>query len=254
MDFGKYIAHRGLHNQHIPENSMTAFRRAAENGFAIELDVRLTKDGKVAVVHDKTLKRLCGMDKLVKDCTYEELSHMRLYGTEERIPLFKDVLAMIDGRVPLLIEIKDGAPLGVLEKRTYHLLRQYKGKYAVQSFNPMSMMWFRFFAPEVERGLLISGHNTGLRIEHLARRISCRPGSWRLLSDPHFISADLLGISDKFMEDIKNCGRQLALWTVSAKEHYEKAFGLGDIVIFENFDEHFHDYSDNRPLRHAHGV
>lgn len=105
---GKFYAHRGLHNlsEGVPENSMAAFRRAAEHGYGIELDVQLTRDGQVIVAHDYDLKRICGIEKEIDSLTYEELSRFPILGTEERIPLLEDVLKLVKGQVPLIVEIK----------------------------------------------------------------------------------------------------------------------------------------------------
>lgn len=105
---GVRFAHRGLHdpNQGIPENSMAAFRRAVEHGFGAELDVHLMADGNLAVVHDSSLKRVCGADVFIEDLTAEDLKDYPLMGTAERIPLFRDVLALFEGKTPLVIELK----------------------------------------------------------------------------------------------------------------------------------------------------
>ena len=102
-----YYAHRGLHDNQsdAPENTMAAFDKATEAGYGIELDVQMTKDGQVVVVHDFDLKRVCGIDKAVDECTYEELQEYPIYGSSQRIPLFTDVLQLVGGRVPLIVEI-----------------------------------------------------------------------------------------------------------------------------------------------------
>ena len=105
---GHYYAHRGLHDNETdaPENSMNAFKKAIDAGYGIELDVQLTKDRIPVVFHDETLKRVCGVDGRVRDYTYEELQQFRLCRSDERIPLFSDFLKLVDGKVPLIIEIK----------------------------------------------------------------------------------------------------------------------------------------------------
>ena len=104
---GLYYAHRGLHNSERAENSMSAFRAAVEAGYGIELDVRLSKDGKLVVFHDDTLDRVCGREGKVIDFTAEELATFSLSGTSDGIPLFTDVLSLVDGKIPLLVEIKE---------------------------------------------------------------------------------------------------------------------------------------------------
>ena len=150
------IAHRGFFDNAngIPENSMIAFERAIENSYIIELDVHLLKDGKIVVFHDDNLGRMTGVDKKIKDCTYEDIKNLRLLKTNEKIPLFEDVLRLVDGRVAILIELKYDVKVGLLEQKILPMLHKYTGKYAVQSFNPMTIMWFRKNAPQIIRGQL----------------------------------------------------------------------------------------------------
>ena len=101
----KMYAHRGLHGAGVPENSLTAFRLARESGYGVELDVQMTKDRKLVVFHDGSLKRMCGVDGYLRDYTYDELCEFRLAGTDERIPLFEDVLKTL-GKTDLICEIK----------------------------------------------------------------------------------------------------------------------------------------------------
>ena len=139
------IAHRGYHNNKkgIPENSVLAFKKAIDNNYLIELDVRLTKDQKLVVFHDDNLKRVCGVNKRVKDLTYRELLRYNLFDTTLKVPLFSDVIKLVNGRVPILIETKYHNRYGVLEKILINELSNYKGLYAIQSFYPMSLLWLK---------------------------------------------------------------------------------------------------------------
>ena len=109
--YGANFAHRGLHSRDksVPENSLEAFRLAAEAGYGVELDVQLSKDGQVVVFHDNDLERVCGVEDRVDEWTYEELQTLRLVGTEQRIPLLSEVLQVIRGRGPLIVELKSGS-------------------------------------------------------------------------------------------------------------------------------------------------
>ena len=149
------IAHRGLHNKSIPENSIPAFKEAIKKNYIIELDVHALKDGNVVVFHDDNLKRLTGFDKKIKDTTYDEIRNLRLNNTNNHIPLFKDVLKLVDGRVPLLIELKYDNKVGFLEDKLINILNDYKGLYAFQSFSPFSLMYLKKYS-NVPRGLLVS--------------------------------------------------------------------------------------------------
>lgn len=154
--WGVNFAHRGLHSRDrlVPENSLAAFRRAAEMGYGIELDVQLSRDGKVVVFHDDTLDRVCGVPGRVDERSFEELLQLRLYGTEHTIPLFSEVLAVIKGRSPLIVELKSGRRNKELCEKTYALLGNYRGDVCIESFNPFIVAWFRFHAPELLRGQL----------------------------------------------------------------------------------------------------
>lgn len=153
---GVNFAHRGLHSRDmtVPENSLEAFRLAARAGYGIELDVQLSKDGQVVVFHDDTLERVCGVDSRVDEKTYEELSALRLCGTEHKIPLFSEALAVIRGRGPLIVELKNGSRNRELCEKTYALLENYRGEVCVESFNPLIVAWFRFHARDIVRGQL----------------------------------------------------------------------------------------------------
>ena len=153
---GRNFAHRGLHSedQSVPENSLEAFARAAEAGYGMELDVQLSKDGQVVVFHDDTLDRACGVAARVDELDYAELQKLSLFGTEHRIPLFTDVLALVNGRTPLIVELKNGYRNNELCEKTWDLLRKYPGAYYIESFNPLIVAWFRFHAPTVLRGQL----------------------------------------------------------------------------------------------------
>ena len=155
---GRNYAHRGLHSRDkkVPENSLAAFRLAAEAGYGVELDVQLSRDGQVVVFHDDTLNRVCGVDAKVCDKTLEELQQLRLCGSEETIPLFTDVLQVIAGKGPIICELKTGARNRELCRKTLDILLQYEGDVCIESFNPMIVGWFRFHAPQLVRGQLAS--------------------------------------------------------------------------------------------------
>ena len=153
---GVNFAHRGLHNREktVPENSIEAFRLAARQGYGIELDVQLTKDGHVVVFHDDTLDRVCGVEGRVDEMTYGELCKLRLCGSEYSVPLLSEVLAVVRGRGPIIVELKPGKRNKELCRRTYEVLSAYRGEVCIESFHPMIVSWFRFHAPEFIRGQL----------------------------------------------------------------------------------------------------
>ena len=153
---GQNFAHRGLHtrDRSIPENSLPAFERAVAAGYGMELDVQLSKDGEVVVFHDDTLDRVCGVHARVDELSWAELQELRLCGTEYGIPLFSEVLAVVRGRTPLIVELKTGKRNRELCEKTYALLSDYRGDACVESFNPLIVGWFRIHAHDLLRGQL----------------------------------------------------------------------------------------------------
>lgn len=151
-------AHRGLHGEGIPENSLPAFARAAGKGYGIELDVQLSSDGIIMVFHDDTLARMTGAKGKLNEYTCEELQQLRLCESEETVPTFDQLLEVVGGRVPLLIELKGesaGGDSALCEKLAARL-ETYGGAYCVESFNPMILSWFKRNCPHIPRGQLVT--------------------------------------------------------------------------------------------------
>ena len=154
---GVRYAHRGLHDKAlgIPENSLAAFRRAAEEGFGAELDVHLLADGELAVVHDSDLSRVCGKKVLIEDLTAADLKDYPLQGTEETIPLFREVLAVFEKKTPLIIELKvERGDAAALTDRVMEELAGWQGTYCIESFHPGALLWLKKRYPQVIRGQL----------------------------------------------------------------------------------------------------
>ncbi len=154
---GVKYAHRGLHDpaRSVPENSMAAFRRAVEHGFGAELDVHLMADGELAVVHDSDLTRVCGRQAYIEDLTAADLGEYPLMGTQETIPLFREVLALFEGRTPLVIELKvERNNANALTDRVMAALEGWKGSYCLESFHPGVLLRLKERYPQVLRGQL----------------------------------------------------------------------------------------------------
>lgn len=234
MDFPSLIAHRGLHNEAFPENSMGAFKNAVSHGLAIELDVHLTKDCRLVAFHDSNLERMTGVDAEIEDFTYEQLTALKLKDTEEKIPLLHDVLKEISGKVPLVIEIKEGSPVGILEKRLYTLMKNYKGDWCVMSFNPLRIGWFKKFAPEVVRGMLLSRHKKKLTLNYIKKYITSLTPVHNTLASPDFIAYDLRSVTMDALMDAFSCGCPLLGWTAQNEETLTEALKFCVGVIFEN--------------------
>ncbi len=155
---GQKFAHRGLHDvgRGIVENTLPAFQAARDNGFGMELDIQFSKDMQVVVFHDDDLLRLAGDPRKVWELTLEELQALPLAGVDSaRIPTLKDVLRAVDGKVPLLIELKNGPFNRQLCEALMEHLKDYDGAYLVESFSPLIVTWFRFNQPQLVRGQLV---------------------------------------------------------------------------------------------------
>ena len=149
-------AHRGLWSTAVPENSLRAFALASKNGFGIELDIQLSRDKQIMVFHDKDLKRMCGIDKKLSELTCRDLKTLSLAGTDQTIPTLSEVLYLIDGSVPLLIEIKSDAGDTEICKRLASMLDKYQGAFCVESFDPRLLAWFKKYRPRYARGQLVT--------------------------------------------------------------------------------------------------
>ncbi|MBO5925838.1 MAG: glycerophosphodiester phosphodiesterase [Clostridia bacterium] len=228
----KPIAHRGLHGGDIPENSMLAFERAVDNGYNIELDVHITLDGVVVVFHDDTLTRVCGVDKKIADCTKPELDNYTLANTDLHIPTLVEVLDMVDNRVEVLVEIKStDSKVGRLESATYDIIKNYTN-ISIQSFNPMSVKWYKDNAPSIPRGILATGEYPGQKwpVSYMLKAM------WfNGLIKPEFIAYDeRFLLTSKYLPR-KRKGLKVLSWTVSSEDRYDQIKHLVDNVIFENW-------------------
>lgn len=149
-------AHRGLHDTKngIPENSMAAFRLAAEAGYGIELDIHLTRDGRLAVIHDDSLLRTAGVDVKASELTAEELSRYTLEGTDEKIPFLEEVLPLFEGKAPIIVELKVEKNAAALAEAACALLDRFHTDYCIESFHPAAVLWLKKNRPDICRGQL----------------------------------------------------------------------------------------------------
>ena len=213
--YSNLIAHRGLHNDKYPENSIGAFKRAIRKNYIIELDVHLIKDGTVVVFHDDNLYRMCGKRKEIKDYTYSELRKLKLLNTKYTIPTLESVLKLIGGRVPVIVELKYDLKAGILEKEVSKFLDNYNGEFCVKSFSPLSILWFKKNRPNYIRGLLISNkaRNFKERLMH-----SFIPF---LVCKPDFISCNYLLYNNRKIKKYMKKHPVIA-WTIRTDNNYKK--------------------------------
>ena len=229
--FCKYkIAHRGLHDSIYPENSLGAFENACQHGFAMELDVRTNKDGTVVCFHDVNLRRMCKVDIDVKDLKDEDLSKYTLLDTKFNIPTLQEVLDLVNGRAPIMIEIKPTSRKGKLEQKVYNIIKNYKGDIAIKSFNPFVVMWFKKHAPEIPRGMLSSFFDE-IHLPFIYKAVLKRLFFFKW-AKPDFISYDINNLPNKY---IRNRNVPILTWVITSRDMEKIALSHADNVIFENY-------------------
>lgn len=231
------FAHRGLHDEQRAENSLSAFAKAKELGFGIELDVRLSKDGELMVYHDDNLARSTGIDGKFIDFTCSELQNMKLHGTEDTIPTFREVLELIDGAVPLLIEIKMASGDSGVSEKLIEVIEGYKGDYIVESFNPFALRPIRNLRPDIMCGILSMEYMKNPK--HKGKILYRLLQNLRLnfLVRPDFIAYEKNGYAVPALRRLRRKFKTpLITWTVQSREEEEFALSHGfDTVIFEGY-------------------
>ena len=233
-----YYAHRGLHGGGVPEDSTAAFRAAKARGYGIELDIHLMKDGNLAVIHDSSLKRTAGASVRIEELTTEDLDNYHLEGTNERIPLFSDVLALFNGEAPLIVELKTvKGNYAQLCEAACKLLDQYQGRFSIESFDPRCCKWLRKHRKHIIRGHLTMNYlRTRSKLPWPAKFILTNL-LVNVFTRPDFIACrfeDRKILSNVLCE--KFWGVQSVVWTLRTKENFETAIREDRIPIFENFE------------------
>lgn len=224
------FAHRGLHIQGSVENSLSAFQRAIDQNIGIELDVRITKDGILVVHHDESLERLCNHSFIIEESMYEELRRIPFSNNKEGIPSLKEVLDLIHGQVPLLIELKEDNLTPQLSHAIVELLDDYQGIFMIESFNPYSIAWFKKHRPHYIRGQLsdqmkpskVLSKQNAFIITHLLSNVVARP---------HFIAYNIEKASSLSIKILQILGVPFAFWTIRDNKKYK------GIIIQEFKDE-----------------
>ena len=213
------IAHRGIHTKYR-ENTLPAFRRAIIEGYTIELDVHLTTDNKVIVYHDDNLKRLTGINKEIKKCSYQEIQNII------KVPTLEEVLNLVNGKVPIIIELKYDTKPGKLEQKTAKILENYKGEFTIQSFSPLSLIWFRKNKKEYPRGYLINSiFNKNPITKYLLNK--------RILTSiikPNYIGINLKYLKNKRIQKLRK--KYLIIgYTINTNKEYNTYYNYADNFI-----------------------
>ncbi len=235
---GWSYAHRGLHGEGIPENSMAAFRAALEGGYGIELDVHLLKDGNLAVIHDSLLNRTTGQPGRIEDLTTEDLKHYHLEGTGETIPEFMDVLTLFDGKAPLIVELKpvDGNHAALTEAAC-KMLETYRGVFCMESFDPRCIQWLKQHRPDIIRGFLSENFFRSRNDMSDVLRFALTNLITNVITVPDFVAYKFA--DRKTVPGPELCRKlwkaQGVTWTLKTKEDYDTAVAEGWLPIFEGF-------------------
>ncbi len=224
----KPIAHRGLWNEIVPENSIKAYQNAIDNGYAIEIDIYLTKDKELVCFHDNTLTRMTGADGFIYDKTLTELKGLRLNGTQYGIVTLDEVLALCNGKAPLLIELKN-QPFDDFVEIAVNKLKDYSGEFAVQSFNPTYLTKIKKLAPNFLRGVLGTAYAPYEKkfVQFVVKNMPLNS-----LVKPDFISYrhDDLPLKKRKVKDLP-----VITWTVTDQPTFDKVKHYAKNIIFENF-------------------
>lgn len=220
------IAHRGVHNnQTIYENTLEAFKQAIKKDYIIELDIRLTKDNQIIVFHDENTKRITKQNKIVEENTYKELNNQNII----HIPLLSEVLELVKGKVPLLIEIKHTNKN--IETILMETISKYQGEYAIQSFNPKVLYWFKRNYPSIPRGQL-SHKYTNKKISSTKKSILSNM-LFNFLTKPNFISYKYNELSPSRITKYKKRNIRVIGWTITNEREFEHYKHYYDNLICE---------------------
>lgn len=229
-------AHRGLHGNGVAENSMTAFRKAKENGYGIELDIHLLSDGNLAVIHDSTLIRTTGAEGKIEDLTINDLNKYKLENTEDTIPTFKEVLELYDGAAPIIVELKPVKNQAALAKAAADVLKDYKGAYCIESFDPRCLLWLKKHRPEIIRGQLSQNFfKTDDKLNPIIKFLLTN-NLLNFITKPDFVAYNF---SHRKVLSTVLCKKlwkmQMVGWTIRTKENHKKAKKENWLSIFEYF-------------------
>ncbi len=233
----RHYAHRGLfdNGSEAPENSLAAIRKAVEAGYGIEFDIQLSKDDQVVVFHDDTLKRMCGVEGHVWDYTLAELKQMRLCNSEETVPTFEEVLAEVDGKVPLIIEYKlDRVQTKVCELAD-GILSKYQGPYCIECFHPLAVLWYRRHRPEIMRGQLCEEHFRNKRFKGNPIYVIMSYLLTNFVTRPDFIAYNYQHAGNVSRRVCRVLGGLSIAYTIKSPEAYDEVKEGFDLFIFDSF-------------------
>lgn len=235
-----HYAHRGLHaiSAGIPENSLRAFRLAANNGFGAELDVHMSRDGRLVIMHDENMKRTTGVNANIGAVTTQVLSQLTLEGTKEKVPYLEEVLPLFVGKTPLLIELKSENNNHVeLTRKVTNLLKQYPDlDYMIESFDPRVLRWLKKHRPDIVRGQLSCDFFKEPKELNIFQRFFLTNMLFNFLTKPDFIAykyEDRYGLAPGLCKKI--WGSQMFWWVVRSQDVANELMEQDGMIIFEGF-------------------
>ncbi|MDE6275863.1 MAG: hypothetical protein K2M75_04920 [Clostridia bacterium] len=224
------VAHRGLHNNKtLPENSLGAFENAIKHGYGIEFDVWLTNDKELIVHHDPKLNRTCGRNEKATQVDTSKLEEYKLMNTDYSIPTFKQTLELVDGQVGLVIEIKPTKLVEETCSKVWDILKDYKGNYCIESFDPYVVRWWAQNHPEIILGQLCDWYTF--------HRIMVKTMKQYRFVD--FLATSLKNLPSKYYQKIckENPDMLIIGWTVRTQDNFDLAVANVDNIIFETNDK-----------------
>lgn len=225
------VAHRGLFTAgtEAEENTLEAIAAAADAGYAIEIDVRLTLDNQVVVIHDARLERMTNGTGYVSEYTLEKLQALKIGKTNQHIPLLTDVLDIVAERVPLYIEIKCPQAIapGQICAGVRFALEGYHGQVAIMSFNPKVPTWFRHFSKQYARGVILDFHGLSTFFKRFFTHRGIKA------SDPHFLAVDIQSLPNPLAKKWRESGKPIVTWTVKSPTQESIGGVHADALLFE---------------------
>ena len=224
------FAHRGLHDEKHPENTMAAFKNAVEHNYDIELDIHFTLDKQIVVVHDHNLKRLCNADINVEKSTYQALKKLTVQNTLEHIPLLTEVLAYLPVSTHLLIEFKTSKNNKLFVLTFLNLIKNYQHTYAIHSFDPRIVNQFKKQDNKIIRGII--SQNYKRKTPMFYGLTTLKLNFWY---KPDFVNYEFNDLPNKHLDKLYKKGMCIISYTVHNKKELDYVRKIYDNAVFENF-------------------
>ena len=234
----RHYTHRGFHKEKniAPENSLAAFKLSVQHNLGIEFDVQLSKDGVPIIFHDFNLNRVCGIDKNVNELTFKELRELNLFDSKEKIPHLRELLDLVNGQVPLIVEIKSNSSDMSICSIVASYLDNYKGIYCIESFNPIPVLWYKNNRPGVIRGQLSTNYLKSNIKQNKIFAFCLQHLLFNFITKPNFIAYGYQYYNNlSLVLCRKFYGITTVAYTIPSKLELEKHLNNFDLFIFEDF-------------------